>query len=253
MRIVSVNIEGDRHLDTVLPFVVNEAPAALCLQEVFQSDLSLFPDYPHRAFLPTTKRQRFTSAESGVFGIGVLARSPFSQVTTQYLREYPEPLPGFDDSSVDSIYATYRYGIISVHLTEPVNLRIVTTHFTWTPDGMANDRQRQDLHALKAILHTLGEHVLIGDFNIPRGKNELYPLLAEGYTDCIRTEYDGSIDVARHRLKGTRYASELETNMVDYLFTTPSYRAHTVHLVDGVSDHKAIVADVSRFDDADAR
>ena len=63
--------------------------------------------------------------------------------------------------------------------------------------------------------------------------------------DNIPSSYRTSIDVPRHRLRETK-ANELSQNMVDGLFTTPAYSAHDVFLVDGVSDHMAIVAQLER-------
>ena len=50
-----------------------------------------------------------------------------------------------------------------------------------------------------------------------------------------------SLNIERnlHRYKGVQC-------MVDVLFTTPSYKASNVKLVDGLSDHMAVVADISQ-------
>lgn len=40
MKLISLNIEGHKHIDRQLPFFEIEAPDVLCLQEVFEPDVS---------------------------------------------------------------------------------------------------------------------------------------------------------------------------------------------------------------------
>lgn len=94
---------------------------------------------------------------------------------------------------------------------------------------------------LPKLLETLGsfpELILAGDFNAPRG-GEVFGTIAARYKDNIPPEYKTSIDGGLHR------AGKLEY-MVDGLFTTPQYIASKVRLIDGVSDHMAIVAEINR-------
>jgi hypothetical protein len=74
--------------------------------------------------------------------------------------------------------------------------------------------------------------------NAPRGK-ESFSRLAKKYKDNIPPEYKTSIDQNLHKVKGIQF-------MVDGLFTTPSYKASDVKLVDGVSDHMAVVAEITK-------
>jgi hypothetical protein len=55
--------------------------------------------------------------------------------------------------------------------------RIGTTHFTWTPDGTADEIQKEDIKALFACLDPLDDFVLCEDFNFRRG-GELYAIMA---------------------------------------------------------------------------
>ncbi|MEA2056412.1 MAG: hypothetical protein U9O78_01685, partial [Patescibacteria group bacterium] len=36
MKLISVNIEGDKHLDKVLPFLKKEQANVICLQEIYE-------------------------------------------------------------------------------------------------------------------------------------------------------------------------------------------------------------------------
>jgi len=91
---------------------------------------------------------------------------------------------------------------------------------------------------LCAVLETLGDFVLAGDFNAPRGK-EIFSLLAERYTDNIPQKYTSSIDGTLHKAGPLPY-------MIDGIFSTPLYEVVDVEMVCGVSDHCAFKAFVTK-------
>jgi exonuclease III len=41
IKLITLNIEGDRHLDRVIPFLQKENAHVVCLQEVLQSNVEL--------------------------------------------------------------------------------------------------------------------------------------------------------------------------------------------------------------------
>jgi hypothetical protein len=94
------------------------------------------------------------------------------------------------------------------------------------------------------ILGTMGEFVLGGDFNAPRG-GEMFSVLSSAYTDNIPLQYKTSLDLTLHRAARER-GPQLGDKMVDGLFSTPAYSVSDVRLVDGVSDHMAVVATISK-------
>jgi hypothetical protein len=241
LTLVNINIERDKHWDRVLPFVARIKPDVLCIQECYEDDVSRILGYPHQVFLPITRRPRSSGGAPIPFGILVCAKEKFDDTDSVYYHS-GDALPIADESTDESIYASYWRGYIRV---DQGPYRILTTHFTWTPNGEATSYQEKDLSALKAALSTEGEHIICGDFNLPRGKNALWPMLVEGYSDCIPTHYASSIDLELHRFKDDpERASHLKTYMVDHLLTTPKYLANNVRLESGVSDHKAIVATI---------
>jgi exonuclease III len=80
MKLVSINIEWNKHLDTVLPFIRTEVPDVLCLQEVDFSNLKDFEALGYAStFLPYTL-DRFAES-SGEFGIALLTKIESLQVT----------------------------------------------------------------------------------------------------------------------------------------------------------------------------
>ena len=118
----------------------------------------------------------------------------------------------------------------------------MTTNFTWSEHGQPDRYQRQDVRALLDTVLPLGDIVLCGDFNAPRG-GEIFSFLAERLKDNIPRRYKTSLDIALHRA-GKERPEELADKMVDGFFTSHGYRASGVRLERGVSDHCAIVGTV---------
>ncbi len=242
IKLISVNVERSKHLDRVIPFIGRENPDVLCVMELAERDIPKFeavagkchafaPMMMHRSDAPETEP---TLIGSGVFSVlSGTAAIEYYRGNEAHARSLPAVdvmedinLIRFDADREGEVY------------------RIVTTHFTWTPKGQPSEQQRIDLKALFAYLDTCGEVVLCGDFNAPRG-GEIFSAIAAKYADNIPPEYEGSIDVNYHRA-GHLPAEQMDKKMVDGLFTTPGYLASDVHLVDGVSDHMAIVAHIVR-------
>lgn len=121
---------------------------------------------------------------------------------------------------------------------DEVKFSIITTHFTWSPKGTVIHLQRVNLNKMLRILDSIGEFVLCGDFNAPRGK-EIYNKLVKLYTDNIPPEVTTTIDPNLHRAKKLQF-------VVDGMFSTPQFKLSKVQLIEGISDHKAIVGVVTR-------
>ena len=115
---------------------------------------------------------------------------------------------------------------------------IATTHFTWADDGGVNEEQRRDLKQLLKLLRQRGELVLCGDFNAPRGR-EIFTILSSYLKDNVPPEVQTTLDPKLHRAGALPY-------VVDYLWSTPKYKATKVKVVSGVSDHMAIVANIEQ-------
>ncbi len=246
MKLVSSNIEGDKHWETILPFLEREKPDVLCIQEVFEDDLSKLANYPHRLFQPNIMKPHTRGGDLMKFGVATFSTLPFlTEDAPYYVANTPE-LPVQDTTNEKTTHETYWRGYIRIDVEhDDAVYRIINTHFTWTPHGESELYQAEDLEALRALLKNEDEHILCGDFNVPRHANPLWARVVEGYTDCIPDTYTSSIDLSLHRHKDNpEIAERLRTYMVDYLLSTPHYRAKDVTLVSGVSDHKAIVATI---------
>jgi len=244
IKFVSINIELDKHLDLVREFLEKEKPDVVCLQEVHEEDLSKFAKEleMETVFAPMSNigKETYTEPPFFPYGVGILSALPVQKAWVEYYaggakeaktrifqgnsRQDPHPL----------VLATVQKGNLS--------FMFGTTHFTWTPDGNPDDLQRKDLKNLLNILKNIPDIVLCGDFNAPRGR-EVFDILAKLYKDNIPLSYTTSIDANLHRDKENMCGKPL---MVDGLFTTPEYQCSNVRLQNGVSDHMAIVAEISK-------
>lgn len=240
MKLISVNIAGHKFIDRVIPFLASAAADVICLQEIFERDfnvlkekLSMSGDFAAMTLIAETS-QTLTGGV-GILGIGVLTRIQARDAQKLYYYGNGEVIPVKADNQKD-INRVLLYTALSRGAEK---FAVGTTHFTWTPDGEADDRQRKDFKKFLEILDTIPEVVLCGDFNAPRGR-EIFSALAKRFKDNIPQEYETSLDGDLH------YAGPQLKVMVDGLFTTPEYRAENVELVGGISDHCAIVANIYR-------
>ncbi|MDP2788580.1 MAG: endonuclease/exonuclease/phosphatase family protein [bacterium] len=239
MKLVSINVEQNKHFDKVLPFLTKEKPDVICFQEVLKSDLLRYEKALNKQsfFKPLFKGSK-SLGHGDISGVAILADN-FSRTFDQYYYGSEDAIT-LDQSPTDASsrgYAQQPVVIGDVSCGGEM-YRIATTHFTWTPNGESTPYQLSDVEKLLLILEKEGELVLIGDFNAPRGR-ETFSRLASKYKDNIPLEYKTSIDQNFHRVGRIQF-------MVDGLFTTPAYVASNVRLVDGVSDHMAIVTDINK-------
>ena len=246
IKLISVNIERSKHLERVLPFLEKEQPDVVCLQELHERDKSRFEALLGAAsfYAPMTRLPE----EDCPTGIAILSRLPMKEQRIEFYRGPLSAIVEFDATTSDTKYATEQAMFLRTDIedaTDGSTYRIGTTHFTWTPDGLPDEHQRQDLQKLLPIIENASEIVFAGDFNAPRG-GEIFSALASRWTDNIPPLYETSIDVNLHRAGKTK-PHELKDKMVDGLFTTPAYFASDVKLVSGVSDHCAIVAYITKL------
>ncbi len=240
ITLVSINIERNWHYETVFAFLKAEKPDVVCLQEMLDRDISRFKKelQMEGIFAPTAISNLGRGTEE-------LAKAGIKNGNAVF-SALPISLSGslsYCDCGEDTVTReTQHFHKVVPRLTvqkSGASFTIATTHFTWTPDGEPNDKQRRDVAALLKVLTPFSELILCGDFNAPRG-GEIWAQLAARYQDNIPKEYLTSLDPHLHRLKN---AKEL---VVDGLWSTPQYRVFEVRLVEGVSDHKAVVGYIEK-------
>ena len=239
IKLVSLNVERRRHVDVVENFLARQNPDVVCFQELAEADVDRFKNAigaaSHR-FVPMT-RELELGGSTIVHGLGIFSRVPLMRVDAFYYVGEREHLPDTQESKPNSFSFENRILLIGDLEKAAKTFRVGTTHFTWTKEGKATDLQREHLRKLLDLLKD-EKLVLCGDFNAPRG-GEIFSRLTARFKDNIPAHYTSSLDPLLHR------AAPLEL-MVDGLFTTAEYTASNVELISGLSDHKAIVATISK-------
>lgn len=234
MKIISVNVEQDKHLTRVRGFIEKGKAEVVVMLECPEDTMSTFvPDYPYREFLPN-----FMFSNGRKMGVAVASKYHMSEVEKFYC-DGPSgdvPMHGL---------GTHRPAVVGATFD---GVQIYATHFTWTPDMSETEAQHRHLDYL--LTRLAGKQiVLCGDFNIPRG-NEAYAKLAKRYKDNIPSEVVTTIDPLLHRAN-LKQEGKLSV-VVDYIWTClpagrlqPKYSVSQVRVVSGVSDHCGVVCEIS--------
>ena len=246
IKLVSLNIEMSKHYERVIPFLKHISPDVICLQEVLEEDFeSLKERLGYEGFFKAWTYQNslaehYKDVYSKRAGIAVFAKNIVGVGHTFYSGKEESLSVPFDvwiknKEELKSCALVW----ITTQDREGATYRVITTHFPVTKEGESSPYQLEILQSFFKTLESFGDFVLCGDFNAPRG-NETFTRLAYKYKDCIPKEYMTSIDNTLHR---NRHQNIMF--MVDGLFiSNDSYSANDVHLVDGVSDHMAIVVTI---------
>ncbi len=231
IKLITLNIEGDRHLDRVIPFLQKENAHVVCLQEVLQSnvellkkELQMFGEYE-----PTLAYKEPKDFK----GLLTLTRMKPTAITKEYYAKAEGDIPVF----TGNLEFNLNRLLMTIEIVkDDTPFKIINTHFTWTKDGMPNDTQRRDFGAMTKLLEKHGEFVLCGDFNMPRGLG-LWDELAKMYKDNIPSNVITTLDENLHKVKSLRY-------VVDGMFSSKDYMVSDVNIFDGISDHKAVIGTV---------
>ncbi|MBY0539386.1 endonuclease/exonuclease/phosphatase family protein [Patescibacteria group bacterium] len=239
LRVISVNIEYDKHFDRVLQFLKAEQWDVLLVNELLATDVPKLEEALQEDcfFVPM---MRFSRPYGKIpMGHGVFSRVPVVCRDEQYSGPLGEITDFIEGTSEERLQTCKNFLVVVEANKDQATYKIGFTHFPWTPDGEADNIQRVCAKALLEIIEREGEMVLFGDFNAPRGK-EIFSMFAEKLKDNIPAQYETSLDENLHR------AGKL-TLMVDGCFTTPAYTASDVELRFGVSDHAAVLATISKI------
>jgi endonuclease/exonuclease/phosphatase family metal-dependent hydrolase len=238
LKLLTLNIEHDRHLDRVADAIAAHLPDIVCLQEVFEKDcakLAAVGDYQVKYAISTLMPEGskgHTSPRS--WGVAVLTRVPVHRQTLAYYADDPRIRISKEPND------PRRLVLMTEIEREGRFYRIGTTHFTWSMNGEATDDQRADFARLRQVLLPYPHYVLCGDFNSPRGREMFARFTGElGLLDHLPADVTSTLDPTLH------YAGPLEL-AVDTIFSTPEYRVTEVQVLEGLSDHKGILARIER-------
>jgi len=242
MKLISCNIEGNRHLnERLLPFLKTEQPDVVCLQEVFAVDLWALQQATNLKsyiFCPQAlvNQVNVHLPPRGLWGLAILAQDIIHSQTDYYVgseRMVPEFFAQQNPNSMNRV-------LLSAQVRCKQQLfQIMTTHFTWSGAGAVSKEQKKDYALLKNNLNKFQEVIFCGDLNTPRG-GEIFDDLAKHYTDNIPQDVETTIDKNLHKS-----GKDLRL-VVDALFTSVHYLAHDVKVVANTSDHMAVVGEIER-------
>lgn len=236
LKIVSLNIEFNKHLDVVIPFLKNQQADVLLLQEVLEEHVDLIKkevsmDY---IFAPLAKFK--IDGNILTLGLAIFSKLPIVNSEIVYYVKNGDMLPILELTEPDQM----NRALIMVEVEFDAQIyRLINTHFTWTPNGDPNKQQTTDLREMMTILNTYQEFIFCGDFNAPRGK-ATFDELARIYKDNLPKDLTSTLDPNLHRVKGLQL-------VVDGIFTGPKYLVKDLVVVDGVSDHCALVAKITKL------
>lgn len=241
LKLVSLNIEKDKHLDLVIPFLQAHKPDVFCVQELYESSIPVIAEaLPGSVYVYVPMTRRPKESPPQMQGVAIFSRFPVKAQDVRYYVGAPGQVPDSDDNDPATYNANSRPLVLCDVEKDGTTFRVCTTHFTWTPDGEPTGEQRNDMWALLRILEPVNDLILCGDFNVPRG-GELFGMLAARYKDNVPPQYTTSIDGDLHK------RGQLN-RMVDGIFSTSAYTVSDVEMISGVSDHYALTAEISRKD-----
>ncbi|NCN87378.1 MAG: endonuclease/exonuclease/phosphatase family protein [Candidatus Pacebacteria bacterium] len=245
VRLVSINIEGNKHLEErVLPFIKKQNPDVITLQEVFRADVKMIKEFTGMdgLFVPMAhiaQENTYLPEGDDVWGLLVLSRLPIINSGFEMYFKYQgkDKLPFFISTKNPG---QMNRGIAWIKVKDgQENIVFATTHFMWSKEGETTPLQEEAYQEMEKIMNKLPIDVFTGDFNAPRGR-KIFSLLSKRYKDNIPQDLVSSIDNDLHKAKN-------EINlMVDGLFSEEGILVSNVNIHTGISDHKAISADINK-------
>ena len=244
LKLITLNIETNKHYNTVLPFLDKENPDVICLQEVPES----FADnLNERGFQTSFAPMCIKNLGGELHSIGVMiaSRLPFT-TRSNYYHGSASDVVSFDNKNHPDT-TSFVYLLADIVVDGDV-YRIATTHAPDTKDGKEDAFQIVCMNKALELLDVEQSHIICGDFNMPRNYNSIYKNFTEKYQDGIPLIYKSSLDKSKHRL-GNKDLNQpiFDIYMVDYIFTQSPYEAKDVRLEFGVSDHAAVVGYISKI------
>jgi len=266
VKVVSLNIEGDKHLAEVIELIGRERPDLVCLQEVFEDDFKRFMGkfgmkgiFSPTVFIDKPGKPGFK--KSGVFGVAMMGRLAGKFGAEYYFKRRGQDLPRYRGWP-NAGHRTLVWQKIDNGPT------VAATHFTWSKGGQATEKQRRELKKLMKLLVRIKPDILCGDFNAPRGarlrrgfggQGEIWAKLAERFIDNIPAEIRTTLDQKLHYANGMELVvdgfftpaprrvrgSAMPVNRHGFTLPKNDVQVISLKLIGGVSDHLAIVAKLS--------
>ena len=244
LKLVSLNIEGPKHYKTVFPFIDNENPDVLCIQEAPHEIRAFLEERGYKTTFAPMCRWNFGET---THTIGILLSTKLPQKTRLYYYwKSPQGVPAIYNTEHPALSISNAY-LIATIVDNVTEYNIATTHVMCTGNGAPDSHQEKGVSLLIKSLSKEPPHIICGDFNMPRHHNHLYEKFTKIYQDEIPKHYQSSLDRNLHRLGNVKIDQPIfDKFMVDYIFSQPEYEVTEERLKFGISDHAAVVANIHK-------
>jgi hypothetical protein len=259
LKIIHLNIEKSKHLDSVFDLLKEQQPDVVCLEEVMYSDMKRFTSELgyELVFAPLViiKNEKGEDNE----GSAILSRIPVvetkiyrydDQVNTE-LPTYIEGQFVLSNGKREKERWLYHNSLLTVTIL--INGEIVTistTHFPVTDHGLPGlpehtlpdldyiddiEHARVYLDRLISIINKITTPlVFTSDLNNTRNEY-VYTTLAHELVDLVPNSVNSTLDSKLHRIPGLQL-------VVDTIMVSPDVSVKDFKIIEGVSDHKAFIA-----------
>jgi endonuclease/exonuclease/phosphatase family metal-dependent hydrolase len=134
IKLLTLNIEGDRHLDRVEAVIAEYLPDVVCLQEVLEANCARLASVGryHMKFSLSAHLANRSGAERN-WGVAVLSRLPVRSQSERYYVDDPRIRVAREPNDP-------RRVVVMTELEHQGRwYRIATTHFTWSVDGQIEE------------------------------------------------------------------------------------------------------------------
>ncbi|MCX6754068.1 MAG: endonuclease/exonuclease/phosphatase family protein, partial [Candidatus Nomurabacteria bacterium] len=230
MKLISINIEANKHTKTVTEFLKEEKADVVCMQELLEEEFEFYKkelafegvfqpfDYCCHHVSSIKTYDVILELNKKRHGVAIFTKDIINSGFIFYEGQKENILKSYDEYTSDEKFQKNKTLIwVETKDTNGTLFKFVTTQLPVTHKGEVTPYQIEIINSMLSNLKNLGELVLCGDMNAPRG-HQSFTIINENYKDNIPLEYKTSIDQNLHRVKGIQF-------MVDGLFTTPIYKA----------------------------
>lgn len=259
--VLQLNVERSRHVESVTKLLRKKKPDIACFQEAMFKDVKkMAADLGYElAFAPRLSMKDGSGIDQE--GSAIISRLPIKRTQEYRYDNFRLPeIPVYTEAEIAShsgkrpkIRLRYNVLTVSVQPESGRELTVATTHFPVadheTP-GMG-DHKFQDTDELRAVLLS-SEYldrilpilnslswplVFTGDLNNDR-REYLYDRIAQDFLDIIPASVTSTLDPKLHRKPWLELA-------VDAFMVSPQFKVNNFKIIEGVSDHKALLASLS--------
>jgi len=263
LNIIHLNIERDRHLDSVLQLIKNKNPDIICFEEaILENVKKIASELKYEfAFAPLVIIDEGNIKKEE--GSAILSKLPIIK-TNKYRyddnKSDDTPVRTLKeiDSSVNGERPNDRFLYHSTLLAITIKcnnslLTISTTHFPvvdHTTRGLTDhelgsvenineiENTRGYLDRLISIIRLINRPMIFtADLNNTRGEY-IYDTLAHELIDIVPKTISSTIDPKLHRCPDLKL-------MVDTIMISPDISVDEFDIAEGISDHKALISTLS--------